>query len=453
MFSFNMQKLTNILKSVVFLLLGSASFSAFSSQLILPNSVANLVEPNTSLMSSIKPLYETFSTKHGEVKRGQGLYQALKGVNIENAQALKLINALRDEVEFSKLKVGDKLTATFNQNGVLVAFSFSQNPAEKHTVKLNTQGTWDYSFEEAQTQWRSRMLEGSLRSGSTLQEDLLAQGLEHSVVNEVVNVLLCKVNFRMHARRGDRFKVLLKERKYQDKIIQSKILYTSYSGKRAGTHEAYFYEDEEKGSTYTAHYTEKGQALIRSGLRYPLSRLHVRSSFGWRRHPVTGRRAMHRGVDLRGRTGKPVHAVADGRVITSTYNKYAGNKIAIRHRDGSTSYYLHLNRRSVNKGAWVKSYQVIGTVGSTGRVTGPHLHFGFKKANGRWMNPLNKRMIATPKLTGERYGKLQEQISATKGLIVDLELSKVAKYIVADIPNIESGVMEQANQVDLTYSL
>lgn len=382
---------------------------------------------------------ETFKVKTGEVKSGQGLYQALKGVSIDNALALKLINALRDDVEFSKLKVGDELEATFNQNDELVKFSFSQNPAEKHVVEWDKEdGKWEYSFVEAKTFWNARVLEGQLRPGSTLQQDLLAEGLEPSVVNEVVNVLLCKVNFRMNARTGDIYRVLLHERKFKDKTIQTKILYTSYSGYRAGSHEAFFYEDEEKSSTYTAHYTEDGQALIRSGLRYPLSSLHVRSGFGWRRHPVTGRRAMHRGVDLRGRRGRAVHAVADGRVIQSTYNKYAGNKIAIRHRDGSTSYYLHLNKRRVNRGAWVKSYQVIGSVGSTGRVTGPHLHFGFKKPNGRWMNPLNKRMIATPKLSGKRLDKLQEQIEFTKGLIIDLELSKKARYIIADIPNSDS---------------
>ena len=393
-------------------------------------------------LASVKPLIKQQSRttiKHGQVKRGQGLYQALKDVSIDNAMALKLINVLSDEVEFSKLKVGDKLAATFDQEKELIEFSFSQNPAEKHVVKLNkSTRAWDYAFVEEATVWHSRILEGQLRAGSTLQEDLLAQGLEPSVVNEIVNVLLCKVNFRMHARMGDRFKVLLNERKFKDSIIQSKILYTSYSGNRAGSHEAFFYEDEEKASTYTAHYTEDGQALINSGLRYPLSRLHIRSSYGWRMHPVTGRRAMHRGTDFRGRVGEPVHAVATGRVVESSYNEYAGNKVAIKHRDGSTSYYLHLNKRRVKKGDWVKSYQVIGSVGATGRVTGPHLHFGFRKPSGQWMNPLNKRMIATPKLQGDRFEFLQSQIAQTRGLMVDLELSKVAKYIVADIPNMET---------------
>ncbi|MEH0862375.1 MULTISPECIES: M23 family metallopeptidase [unclassified Halobacteriovorax] len=399
--------------------------------------VIGRVEASSEMMIA-SPLRHANIVKKGEVKRGQGLYQALKSIDIDNKQALKLINQLRDEVEFSKLKVGDRLEATYDEFNNLIKFSFSQNEYETHVVTLNeNSGKWDYSLEELETYWQPRMIEGQLKTGSTLQDDLLALGLERSVVNEVVNVLLCKVNFRMHARAGDRYKVLLSERKHDKKTVQTKVLFTSYSGIKAGSHDAYFYEDKEKSSTYTAHYTPDGQALINAGLRYPLPRLHIRSSYGWRMHPVTGRRAMHRGIDLRGRTGERVHAVAAGKVIMSTYNKYAGNKIAIRHRDGSTSYYYHLNRRSVGVGAWVRSHQVIGTVGATGRVTGPHLHFGFKDRRGRWMNPLNKRMIATPKLKGERLANLRTQVQKIKGTIADLEISKDSKYLVANLDKIK----------------
>lgn len=410
---------------------------------ILPFTLLSCESANFTSEVKLKPKIKevapkkVYTTETGAVKSGEGLFQALRSVSIhDNVLALQLINALRDEVEFSKLKVGDLLEATFDENKKLVSFSFSQNPAEKHVVTLNPDTkAWDYSFKEEETFWHTRMLEGSLQAGSTLQNDLISQELSRPVIAEVINVLLCKVNFRFNARMGDKYKVLLKERMFQDKVIETKVLYTSYSGVRAGTSEAFYFEDKEKGSTYTAHYTEDGEALISSGLRYPLPRLHIRSGYGLRTHPVTGRRVMHRGVDLRGRTGDPVHAVASGKVVSSNFNIFGGNRVAIRHRDGSISYYLHLNSRAVKKGDWVKSYQVIGRVGATGRVTGPHLHFGFKQANGRWMNPMNKRMIATPKLQGERFLRLSEQVRTSRALIDSLEISKVAKYILADIPN------------------
>lgn len=368
--------------------------------------------------------------KNGSIKRGQGFHQALRDLSIDHKISMQIINGLRDHIEFSKLRVGDDLVATYDKNMKLISFSYSQNPVEKHTLLLDLKtNDWNYKYHEEKTQWVTRILKGKLREGSTLQFDLIETGLKRSVVADIINVLLCKVNFRMHARMGDEYKVLLNERMFEGNILETEILYTSYSGQRAGNSSAYYYIDGEKKSTYTAHYTEEGEALIRSGLRYPLSRLHVRSNYGMRRHPVTGRRVMHRGVDLRGRSGSPVHAVARGVVVESLYNPFAGNRVAIRHADRSISYYMHLKNRAVKKGDRVLSHQIIGRVGKTGRVTGPHLHFGFKNSKGRWMNPLSKRMIATPKLKGERFNRLTKQIKETKALIHNIEVDKLSRYI------------------------
>ena len=167
-------------------------------------------------------------------------------------------------------------------------------------------------------------------------------------------------------------------------------------------------------STYNAHYTESGEALIFDGLRYPLDRLHITSPFGSRIHPITGQRKMHSGIDYGSPRGAPVYAVAKGKVVVSGFDNLSGNKIAIRHADNSTSYYMHLQSRGVGVGQQVTGGQVIGRVGSTGRSTGPHLHLGFKNAQGQWINPKSKTMIATPKLQGERLARLQKQVVAIR---------------------------------------
>ena len=351
----------------------------------------------------------------GQVKKGQGLFQAMMDLGLTNVQSLDVINNLRDEVEFSKLKVGNKIGASFNYKNELIQFSYNSNSVEKHVLnKINSK--WIYQFVEEETIWQARYIDGKLNKNSTLQADLLSEGISRSVVGQIVDVLLCKVHFRLDARAGDEYKVLISERLYHGEILETKILYTSYKGERTGHHEAYFYEEDDK-STYTAHYTKEGEALIRSGLRYPVKKLHIRSGYGKRRHPVTGKYKMHRGVDLRGKIGAPVYAVAKGKVIESKFTKLGGNKIVIRHADKSKSYYLHLNKRFVKKGQVVKPHQKIGQIGKTGRVTGPHLHFGFRNAKGRWMNPMHKRMIATPKLKGDRLAKLKKTITKTDNIL------------------------------------
>jgi murein DD-endopeptidase MepM/ murein hydrolase activator NlpD len=386
----------------------------------------------TPLMQRYELVENVLTSKVGVVKKGEGLYQVLNRIGIDNAMALSIINALNDEVEFRTLKVGDIVTAVNDSRGKIQEFHFSQNLVDTHQLKKH-KGLWRYFFKQKRTQWLSRIVEGRLIENSTLQDDLLSIGLSPSVSNDIVSILLCKVNFRMNARKGDFYRIFLKERKFEDKIIDTQVLYTKYAGSRAGDHETFLFEDDEKKSAYTAHYTSNGEALIRSGLRFPLSSMHVRSNFGWRRHPVTGKKAFHRGIDLRGRAGRKVFAVASGRVISSSFNKFAGNKISIRHRDQSISHYYHLKNRIVPKGRLVKAGELIGRVGSTGRVTGAHLHFGFQNAKKRWINPLNKRMIATPKLSGIRLEKLLLQIKGVRSLIAEAEaLGRKGTYVAMD---------------------
>lgn len=385
---------------------------------------------------------EVLTSKSGKVKQGEGLFQVLQRIGIKDQNSLEIINALSDEVEFSTLKIGDEVTGFFNQDNVLKEFHFSQNPVDTHQVKL-INGYWRYTFKQKETNWEHRIVEGQLGKNSTLQNDLINLGLSPSVSNDIVSVLLCKVNFRMNARQGDHFKVLLNERKFEDKIVETEVVYTYYSGRRAGKHETFKFKDEEKSSAYTAHYTDSGEALIRSGLRYPLSSMHVRSNFGWRMHPVTGEKAFHRGIDLRAQAGVSVYAAAAGVVTISNFNTFSGNQIAVKHRDNSISYYFHLQKRLVKEGSWVKAGDLIGKVGATGRVTGAHLHFGFKDSNGKWMNPLNKRMIATPKLAGSRLEKLKNQVSLIrKSILVTEARQKDADVIAMEVKNNSEQLQE-----------
>ena len=109
------------------------------------------------------PLLSRYEIKTAKVKSGQGLYQALKDVGLENAMSLEIINTLRDEVEFSKLKLGDTLQAKYNEHNELVEFMYSQVPSDKHIVRWNSKkAKWDYVFKEERTHWYSRIISGEL---------------------------------------------------------------------------------------------------------------------------------------------------------------------------------------------------------------------------------------------------------------------------------------------------
>ena len=114
----------------------------------------------------------------------------------------------------------------------------------------------------------------------------------------------------------------------------------------------------------------------------------VSSPFGYRWHPTTGEYSMHKGVDLAAPKGTPIYATRSGYVNVATYHETAGNYVTINHRDGYTSVYMHMTHYVVSPGQEVKAGQLIGYVGSTGRSTGPHLHFGIHYY-GTYVNPMD----------------------------------------------------------------
>ncbi len=116
----------------------------------------------------------------------------------------------------------------------------------------------------------------------------------------------------------------------------------------------------------------------------------ISSSFGWRVHPITGERRLHKGIDFAAPTGTPIFAAADGEVTDAGWTDGGyGNIVEIRHSDGSVTLYAHTHRVYVAKGQWVKSGQAIAEVGSTGRSTGPHLHFEIQPDGKTAVDPMD----------------------------------------------------------------
>jgi murein DD-endopeptidase MepM/ murein hydrolase activator NlpD len=358
----------------------------------------------------------------------------MERLKVDSKIRQKILFTFAEETDFTTLRIGDKFAAVYNLDTTrLLEIAYFRDKLTIHKVKVsyeNDSAEISYVLDQKPSKVRRRLIKGTL-DAHTLDMQLRDMGFMSNIVGMATNVLECKISFRTDARIGDNFELLIEETVYYDTIKKDSIvertlddktnlLYVSYSGAKTKEHKGYRYFDGDK-SSYNAHYTEDGEALIYSGLRYPLDKIHITSSYGRRRHPVTGNLSVHNGVDYRAKVGAKVYAVADGQVIKSTYDDLSGNYIAIKHKDGTSSYYLHLSKKSVAVGANVKARQVIGLSGNSGMSNGPHLHFGVKQANGNWMNPLSKRMIATPKLSGEKLENLKRQIEEIKRIYSELD--------------------------------
>jgi len=201
------------------------------------------------------------------------------------------------------------------------------------------------------------------------------------------------------------------------------------------------YKDTAKKISYTVMgkkkvtYTRKVPASKKEGrFIMPLRKVRVTSSFSYKRwHPILRRYRPHHGTDFGARRGTPLLAVNSGKIIFSGRMGGYGKVVKIKHDGGYISLYAHQSRTRAKKGQYVKKGQVIGYVGSTGRSTGPHLHFGLRK-NGRWVNPmkvLRKKSIKTSILKKfTRY----EDVQKTKYKAVDMveikkDRAKLMQYV------------------------
>ena len=172
----------------------------------------------------------------------------------------------------------------------------------------------------------------------------------------------------------------------------------------------------------TDYFDDTGRSAKRPLLRTPIDGARLSSRFGKRRHPILGYTKMHRGVDFAAPTGTPIYAAGDGVIAFRGRKSGYGKYIRIRHAGGFNSAYAHMSRfrKGVTQGSRVKQGQVIGYVGSTGRSTGPHLHYEIL-ARGRQVNPLTIKMPSGIKLGRKDFARFEVKRANIATLVANLQ--------------------------------
>lgn len=224
----------------------------------------------------------------------------------------------------------------------------------------------------------------SLTIDTSLFEAGQAAGLSSAVIMDLAGIFGGVIDFVLDPRRGDQIVLIYQEQLLDgDKFDDGAIIAAAFTN-QGTTYQAFRFTDSEG---YTAYYNEAGTSMRKAFLRAPLDFTRVSSNFNPNRlHPVSGTRRPHRGTDYAAPRGTPVFAAGDGRVSEAGYTRANGNYVFIDHGETFKTHYLHLHRLAVTQGTRVKQGQVIGTVGSTGLATGPHLHYEFL-VNGVHRNP------------------------------------------------------------------
>jgi len=251
--------------------------------------------------------------------------------------------------------------------------------------------------------------------GGTIENNLydaLGNGGESALLAYALSdIFSWDIDFTTDLRNGDTFKIVVEEQWLDGRFKRYGSILAAEFTNDGKAYRAFRYEGPDGR---TGYYDEAGKSLQRSFLKAPLSYRRISSGFtNSRRHPILKIRRPHRGVDYVAPRGTPVSALGDGTIQFAGYKGANGNLVILRHPKGFTTYYGHLHkiRKGIRRGARVAQGDVIGYVGSTGRTTGPHLHFQMKKGN-RIINPLRvdvPRSSGIPKNLLADYDKIRQE--------------------------------------------
>ena len=319
-----------------------------------------------------------------KVKRGDTLAKIFDQFDLSPQTTYKVSRAGQEAKKLTRIKPGDLIYLHIDEAGQLISLQYPLSNTE--TLLISAQDDqYLSSVETKQIETVLNFSQGVIVS--SFWNAGTEAGLTDNQIMKLAGIFGWDIDFAQEIRSGDTFNMVYEE------------LYVD--GEFIGYGEIVAAEFVNQGETFTAvrytdnrYYTPEGRSMRKSFLRAPIDFKYVSSSFNPKRfHPVQKRIKPHRGVDYVARVGTPVLAAGDGKVIRSSYDRFNGHHVFLQHGERYQTKYLHFTRRAVKVGQTVKQGQVIGYLGSTGMVTGAHLHYEFL-VDGVHRNP---RTVTLPK--------------------------------------------------------
>lgn len=371
-----------------------------------------------------------------EVRPGDTLYGVLVDAGLTEDEANSAVGAISDVFSPRALRAGQEITlnittASGTRDGdsdpQLMSLSFE--PDLTTDVKL----TRSVAGEFVAAAVDKPLVQDNRRGAGVIDSSLFVAadeaGVPMPVIADLIRTFSFDVDFQRDIQDGDAFEVLYERMATEDGqfVKAGKILFASLmlSGKAIPV---YYFERDGEGE----YFTPKGEAIRKSLLRTPVDGARITSGFGMRMHPLLGYSKMHKGVDFGAPTGTPIYAAGSGTIAEIGRKGAYGNYVRIRHNGEYQTAYAHMSKfaKGLRKGDKVKQGDVIGYVGTTGRSTGPHLHYEILAA-GAQVNPAKVKMTAGNKLTGKQLAAFQAQVAK-----IDAELARQAKQqLIAEMPD------------------
>jgi murein DD-endopeptidase MepM/ murein hydrolase activator NlpD len=343
-----------------------------------------------------------------QVVAGETLAGLLVRAGAERGDSNALMASIDDVYNPRRIRPGQEVNLFFRRAGAdaqLMGIAFRSEPGA--TVTANRVSAGGFTAREVLMPLTFEIARIAAPVETSLYASALNLGATDREVAALADAFSYDVDFQRDVRAGDKFELVF-ERFYDDEgntVRTGELLFLSLETRRGARA---FYSYLTPGAAKPEWFDADGKSARRFLMKTPINGARLSSGFGMRRHPVLGYSRMHRGTDFAASTGTPILAAGDGTVVRAgPYGGY-GNYVRLRHSNGYETAYAHMSRfaRGVRAGMRVRQGQVIGYVGSTGRSTGPHLHYEVLR-RGQQTNPMNIQVANGRNLTGRELEAFQ----------------------------------------------
>ncbi len=365
--------------------LNDSNFEALKT-LTNPPSTKNATITSTLLQEN-KPEFQSLKWTSHKVKSGESLALIFKKAKLKPRVLHDIISLGKATKILKSIKPEQKIKFRISDKGALQELIYIQDSLHSlHVMKFND----GYQAVMVVKQIEKRITHAKVVIHNSLFEAGMAAGLSNSVIMDLASIFGWDIDFALDIRSGDQFSIVYEEHFLEgNKIRDGAILAAEFINQKRSFQAIRFTDKQNR----TDYYTPSGLSMRKAFLRTPVDFRRISSRFGKRKHPILNYMRLHKGVDYVARRGTPVRASGDGKIVHKKRKGGYGRAIIIKHGGKYSTLYAHLNgyKRGLKVGQKIKQGQTIGYVGSSGRSTGPHLHYEFR-VNGVHRNPLTVKL-------------------------------------------------------------
>ena len=362
------------------------------------------------LIDNLEPKYK--KVKH-KIRAGETFDKILESYSIEKSEIIKIKNSLKKKVNLDKLNTKQIIQFSLDKtNNKIEEFIYQVSNTQKIYLKRDIEQD-NFNKEvvsiklEKEIIYKENLIEQSLYKAATDQK------IPASIIIEFAGIYGFQVDFQRDVRKNDKFQIMyeifLNEK--NDIAETGEILFANL--KLSGQDNNLYYFDHKDSQ---GHYDKNGKSVKKALMKTPINGARLSSPFGMRKHPIDGYNKMHRGTDFAAPMGTPIMASGDGIVKKAGWCGGGGNCVKIKHNSTYQTVYAHMSKfaRGIKPGVRVKQGQTIGYVGSTGKSTGPHLHYEVI-VNGKKVNSQKLKLPSGKILKGK-----ERKLFETKKIKLDV---------------------------------